>query len=64
MDYEKLRKFVSDHGTVKVYSSGQERKLKSDDFDTIDLVEKTERFEYEGKTYTKVEMEKLVAAGN
>jgi hypothetical protein len=39
---------------------GKELKLKSGDFDTIDLVEKGELFEFEGKTYTKAEMEKLV----
>jgi hypothetical protein len=60
MDYGKLHKFVRDHGEVKVYSSGKEQKLKSGDFDTVDLVEKAERFEHEGKTYTKAEMESLV----
>lgn len=60
MDYGKLHKFVRSRGGVKVYSSGKERKLESGDFDTIDLVEKAERFEYEGKIYTKTEMEKLI----
>jgi hypothetical protein len=64
MDYGKLRKFVSAHGSVTVISSGKERKLNSGDLDSIDLVEKAERFLHEGKWYTKVEFEKLVDSSN
>ncbi len=64
MDYGKLHKFVRKHGDVTVHSSGKERKLKSGDFDTIDLVEKAERFEYQGKAYTRAEMEKLVESSD
>jgi hypothetical protein len=60
MDYGKLHRFVRNHGEVKVHRSGKEQKLKSGDFNTIELVENAERFEYEGKVYTKAEMEKLV----
>jgi hypothetical protein len=63
MDYGKLCKFVRSRGEAKVHSSGKERKLKSGGFDTIDLVEKAEHFEFEGKTYTKTEMEKLIDSG-
>jgi hypothetical protein len=62
MDFGKLRRFVRTHGAVTVFSSGKERRLGSGDLDTIDLVEKAERFVYEGKSYTKAEFEKLVAA--
>ncbi len=61
MDYWKLHQFVRDNGDVKVVSSGKERKLKNRDFDVIDLVEKAEKFEYNGRFYTKAEMEQLVA---
>jgi hypothetical protein len=60
MDYAKLNKFVRSHGNVKIFSSGKERKLVSGDFDTVDLVEKAEKFEYDGRSYTKAEMEELV----
>lgn len=61
MDYRKLTQFVRNNGDVKVFRSGKERKLKNGDFDVIDLVEKAEKFEYEGRFYTKAEMEQLVA---
>jgi len=61
MDYAKLNKFVREHGDVKVFASGKERKLASGDFDAIDLVEKAERFEHQGKSYTKSEMERLIS---
>lgn len=61
MDYRKLHRFVRHNGNVKVFSSGKERKLKNRDFDVIDLVEKAEKFEYDGKFLTKAEMEQLVA---
>jgi hypothetical protein len=64
MDYGKLHKFVRNHGDVKVYSSGKEQKLNSGDFSTIELVERAERFEYEGKIYTKAEMEKIVESSD
>jgi len=32
--------------------------------DTIDLVEKAERFLYEGKSFTKAEFGKLIASSN
>jgi len=63
MDYGKLHDFVRNHGDVKVFSTGKERQLKSGDFDTIDLVEKAERFEFEGKSYTKAQMEEIVDKG-
>jgi hypothetical protein len=61
MDYWKLHQFVRNNGDVKVFSSGKERKLKNGDFDVIDLVEKAEKFEYNGRFYTKAELEQLVA---
>lgn len=60
MDYGKLRKFVQANGDVNVFSSGKERKLQSGDFDSVDLVEKAEKFEFKGKTYSKRDFEKLV----
>jgi hypothetical protein len=60
VDYAKLGKFVRDHGDVKIFASGKERKLASGDFDTFDLIERAERFEYQGKSYTRSEMEKLI----
>lgn len=61
MDYLKLRRFVRDHCDVKVFSSGKEQKLKNGDFDVVDLVEKAKKFEYNGKFYTKAEMEQIIA---
>jgi hypothetical protein len=60
MDYEKLRKFVQSNDSVKVLRSGEERKLKSGDPDIFDLIEKAERFEYKGQSFTKEEFERLV----
>lgn len=60
MDYAKLSEFVRRRGTVKVFSSGKERKLASGDFDTIDLIEQAERFEHDGRSYTREEMEEMV----
>jgi len=64
MDFGKLRRFVRTHGAVTVFGSGKERQLSCGDLDTIDLVEKAERFLYEGKSYTKAEFGKLIASSN
>ena len=64
MDFGKLGRFVRRYNDVKVFSSGKERKLKSGDPDLVELVEKAERFEYEGKSYTKAEFEALVDSSN
>jgi len=60
MNYEKLSKFVRTNGTVKVFSSGNERILKSGDPDLFELVEKSERFEFQGSFYTKIQFEAIV----
>lgn len=60
MDYGKLSQFVRDHGSVTVLSAGTESKLRSGDLDSIDLVEKAEKFQFGGKWYTKADFEKLI----
>jgi len=64
MDFGKLRQFVRNHSTVTAFSSGKELRLQLEDQDIIDLVEKAEQFQYQGKLYSKTEFEKLIAESN
>ena len=64
MDFGKLRRFVRSHGAVTAFGAGKERRLSPGDLDTIEVVEKAERFLCEGKSYNKAEFGKLISSSN
>jgi len=61
IDYRKLSAFVRKHGSVVILARrGRTRRLKSGDFDVFDLIEKADKFRFEGKMYTRAEFENLL----
>jgi hypothetical protein len=62
MDYEQLRRFVAQHGSVSIQDTqGNTRILPSGDPDIFELVAKADRFLWDGLWRSRAEMEALVA---
>jgi hypothetical protein len=61
IDYGILLRFVRDDGDVSVLDSqGRTRKLQSGDPDSFDLVEKADRFLFEGVWFTRAEFKRII----
>jgi len=59
--YENLSAFVRKHGSVTILDTqGRARKLPSGETDVFDVVDKADRFVFEGKWYSRNEFEALM----
>jgi hypothetical protein len=66
ISYERVREFAKKkQSPVNVYrGSAPVAVLPNGNFDVIDYIEKAERFECEGKSYTSSEFEQLLERAN
>jgi hypothetical protein len=62
INLENLRKFVASHGAQVeiVDSTGKTRKIRPDEPDIWELVEKADKFRVEGKWYSRADFAKLM----
>ena len=59
--YENLGTFVSKHGSVLILDTqGRARKLPSGEADVLDVIDKADRFVFEGEWYSRKEFEALM----
>lgn len=59
--YENLSAFVRKHGSVTILDTrGRARKLPSGETDVLDVIDKADRFVFEGKWYSRNEFEALM----
>ncbi len=59
--YENLSAFVRKHGSVTILDTqGRARKLPSGETDVLDVIDKADRFVFEGKWYSRNEFESLM----
>lgn len=62
MDYERLERFVAQHGNVSLMDAqGHTRTLASRDPDVFELIAKADRFLWDGLWRSRAEMEALIA---
>ncbi len=59
--YANLRAFVRKHGSVTILDTQRRaRKLPSGETDVLDVIDKADRFVFEGKWYSRNEFEALM----
>ena len=59
--YDNLRAFVRKHGAITILDTqGRARKLPSGEADVLDVIDKADRFLFEGKWYSRTEFESLM----
>jgi hypothetical protein len=59
--YENLSAFVRRHGSITILDTqGRARKLPSGEIDVLDVINKADRFIFEGKWYSRNEFESLM----
>lgn len=59
--YENLTDFVRKHGSIKVVDTrGRTRKLPCGEPDIYDVIDKADRFEFDGRWYSRSEFETLM----
>lgn len=59
--YDSLRAFVRKHGPITILDTqGRARKLPSGETDILDVIDKADRFVFEGKWYSRNEFESLM----
>jgi hypothetical protein len=59
--YENLSAFVRKHGAITILDTqGRARKLPSGETDVLDVIDKADRFVFEGKWYSRSEFESLL----